>query len=116
MSWLDELSNRPISWQLFVVILAGAGAVVLLWGRWEWGRRLGKWAREQGYELTDFRGATREERRSVESSFADRDSDWLEVLMVTVRHTNGKERRALISFKSWLGVGPYRVRDIQWME
>ena len=116
INWLDELGDRPISWQLLVVIVVGAAGTLLIGGHYEWRRRLRKWVRERGYELISFRRANTFERRSLERSFGDWDSDWLEVLLISVRDSNGKERTALISFKIWLGVGPYRVRDFYWKE
>lgn len=114
--WIENLSSRPISWPLFVAVVVLGTVLLMVWGRWYWGRRLRNWAAREGLLLHSFRRAKHSERDGMISAFGDWDSDWLEVFVIVVLTVDGRQRTGTIAFKSWIGIGPYRFRNVRWSE
>ncbi len=113
--WFEELPSKHISWPIILPIVVILPILLAFIGRRSWERRLNRWADDQGFTMVSFRRAGDAKRLRMVSAFGEWDSDWLEVFEVVVE-TKARERRTgLVAFKSRLGLGPYRFRDVRWI-
>ena len=86
---------------LIVVGVAAAALATLVFGRWYWGRRIARWAREQGLTLVEYRGAR----------FYEGPRAWLRAenefaFQIVIRDGSGRERRGWLTFGSMGSVWP----------
>ncbi len=113
--WIEQLSSKHIGWPVLGVIVVILPLLMAFLGRWSWERRLRRGADEQGLALVSFCRARDSQRMPMVAAFGEWDSDWLEVFEVVVETKQRERRTGLVAFKSWLGVGPYRYRDVSWI-
>jgi hypothetical protein len=115
VDWIEELSSKHIGWSVFGAMVVILPALLTFLGRRSWERRLHRWADEQGLALVSFCRARASQRMRLVSAFGEWNSDWLEVFEVVVDTKERQRRTGLVAFKSWLGLGPYRYRDVRWI-
>lgn len=113
--WFEEQILGHIGWPVIGAILIIFPVFLIFLGRWTWERRLRRWADERGLALVSFCRAQGAQRMRMVSAFGEWDSDWLEVFEVVVDTKDRERRTGLVAFKSWLGLGPYRYRDVRWI-
>ena len=113
--WFGESLSKHNSWPIILLIVVVLPVLLTFIGRRFWKRRLKRWADEQGLTVVSFRRAGDEKRLRMVSAFGEWDSDWLEVFEVVVETKESGRRTGLVAFKSRLGLGPYRFRDVRWI-
>jgi len=113
--WLEQIPSRTAWIGLFAITVI-VSALLMYLGRRSWERRLNRWAADRGYLLLSFSRARDPQRVRMVSAFGEWDSDWLEVFEVVVETQDKNSRAGLVAFKSWLGLGPYRFRDVRWID